>query len=376
MTCDQKPDHAMPLVSVIVPIYKVEPFIRKCVESVLAQTYSKLEIILVDDGSPDNCGKIIDEYKKNPQTVIVHKKNGGVSSARNAGLALASGEYIMFVDGDDSVDSDYVAYFIELLQKTGCAMGVGVNYYYAGKRLGRVHPDKVSDPLEIIESIYLGKLGVAVWNKIYRRDVLEKHSIRFREDIWYGEGMLYNIQFLQFVDKVAVGYKCVYDFGENNNSATRLFNLDSVLCGLRSMILQRECWIKANCQVAMAWEYHFRRYAEHILQGIIASHSEEQYSALYNSCVHSLKRNLRIPLQVSISSAEKTRAICMAIDPILVLTPTTHFSDCPSFSYMCRLFLIKLVRKIPRRVKNRLFRSIQKHYQNHYKPIYMDKALL
>ncbi|OUQ56652.1 hypothetical protein B5E58_10530, partial [Tyzzerella sp. An114] len=92
-------------ISVIVPIYNVEKYLNRCVDSIINQTYKNLEIILVDDGSPDNCGKICDEYaKKDNRIKVVHKENGGVSSARNVGLNIATGDYIGFVDGDDWID--------------------------------------------------------------------------------------------------------------------------------------------------------------------------------------------------------------------------------------------------------------------------------
>lgn len=92
-------------VSIIVPVYNVEKYIHKCIDSILAQTYRNLEIILVDDGSPDNCGKICDEYASNDNRIIViHQKNGGLSAARNAGLNKSTGNFIVFVDSDDYLE--------------------------------------------------------------------------------------------------------------------------------------------------------------------------------------------------------------------------------------------------------------------------------
>ncbi len=103
---------SMPLISVIVPIYNVEKYLPKCVESILAQTYKNLEIILIDDGSPDNCGALCDEYMlKDNRIRVIHKKNGGLSSARNAGIDICSGEYLAFIDSDDFVSP----YFVEIL---------------------------------------------------------------------------------------------------------------------------------------------------------------------------------------------------------------------------------------------------------------------
>ena len=96
-----------PLVSIIVPIYNVEPYLKKCIDSIINQTLTNIEIILVNDGSTDNCGKIIDEYaKKDNRIIALHKENGGQASARNMGLDIASGKYIGFVDSDDLIDKE------------------------------------------------------------------------------------------------------------------------------------------------------------------------------------------------------------------------------------------------------------------------------
>ena len=95
------------MISIIVPIYKVEKYIRQCVDSIINQTYEDIEIILVDDGSPDNCPQICDDYAKTDSRVkVIHKENGGIMSARKAGLKVATGEYIGFVDGDDWIEAD------------------------------------------------------------------------------------------------------------------------------------------------------------------------------------------------------------------------------------------------------------------------------
>ena len=107
------------LISVIIPVYKVEDYIHRCVDSVLTQTYGNLEIILVDDGSPDRCGEICDEYAaKDKRVVSIHKKNGGLSDARNAGMEVCEGEYITFLDSDDWVVPNYIERLYRLLTDT------------------------------------------------------------------------------------------------------------------------------------------------------------------------------------------------------------------------------------------------------------------
>lgn len=116
-----------PKISIIVPIYKVEDYLHRCVDSILHQTYTNLEIILVDDGSPDNCPKICDEYaEKDPRVRVVHKTNGGLSSARNAGLDTASGDFIMFADSDDYLPLDAVSLLLSAFnedEKVGMTFG-------------------------------------------------------------------------------------------------------------------------------------------------------------------------------------------------------------------------------------------------------------
>ena len=107
-----------PLVSIIVPIYKVEPYLRRCLDSIVNQTYTNLEIILVDDGSPDGCPQICDMYAaKDNRIVVIHKNNGGLSDARNAGLNICKGIYISFVDSDDWVGRDYIKILVNNAKK-------------------------------------------------------------------------------------------------------------------------------------------------------------------------------------------------------------------------------------------------------------------
>lgn len=106
----------LPLISVIIPVYKVENYLAKCVESVMAQTYSNLEIFLVDDGSPDRCGEICDEYaRQDPRIKVIHKENGGLSDARNAAISQATGEYLTFIDSDDWIEPGYCAFLYQKL---------------------------------------------------------------------------------------------------------------------------------------------------------------------------------------------------------------------------------------------------------------------
>lgn len=285
-------------VSVIVPIYNVEKYIGKCVDSIRNQDYPNIEIILVDDGSPDKSPQIIDEMASNDDRIkVIHEKNGGVSSARNRGIAAATGEYIMFVDGDDWVDDDYVSYFVDLIEKHGCDIGMDKNNYMVEKTMSADKSYRVSAE-KAIEWIYLGTLFVAVWNKIYKTSLLRESGVLFNEEIWYGEGMLFNIECLQCVEEVAIGEKAVYHQTYNPDSAMRSFNLESNFCGIRSMELQKDVWKKRSRAIKRAWTYHRYCFNRTIIGGLVDSEIVDENREVYDECVRNLRKGILIPLSV------------------------------------------------------------------------------
>ena len=160
----------MPLVSMIIGMYKGENYIEECIESVQKQDYKNLEIILIDDGSPDRCGEIADLYAKNDSRIrVIHQKNSGVSISRNNGLDVAKGEYICIIDQDDIISRDYVSYFYNLIKKNNADIALTPT---ADKFFEKVKEDNHKDRCEIwsgeqatIEMLY-HKVIIAPWNKI------------------------------------------------------------------------------------------------------------------------------------------------------------------------------------------------------------------
>ena len=175
------------LISVIVPIYKVQDYLKECIESIINQTYSDIEVILVDDGSPDRCPQMCDEWAKRDSRIkVVHKKNGGLSSARNAGLDVAKGEYISFVDSDDFICKDALENLYNRI-KDDKSIGItsGLIYRYQDGSISNFKAQWLcSKEIVIPASEFLletmsQKTSYTVWNKLYRRDVIG--NTRFRE---------------------------------------------------------------------------------------------------------------------------------------------------------------------------------------------------
>lgn len=169
------------LISVIIPVYKVEEYLAKCVDSVLAQTYGNLEVILVDDGSPDGCGKICDDYAARDSRVkVIHKQNGGLSSARNAGIDAASGDYLAFVDSDDWIEPDaYDAMLSAALQyhvKLVCAGRLDEDAGTGAVREGLCpQKEEVVSGKELVSRIFRwDHLDSAAWDKLYARELFRE----------------------------------------------------------------------------------------------------------------------------------------------------------------------------------------------------------
>jgi glycosyltransferase involved in cell wall biosynthesis len=168
------------LISVIVPVYQVEQYLDECVTSILRQTYRNLELILVDDGSPDGCGRMCDEYQGQDNRVrVLHKENGGLSDARNAGIEMAQGDYLTFIDSDDYVRNDYLSLLFTSAQETGADIVQGTFTQIPGE-LGK-RPDGVPAVFTGEEAfrqlLLMKKVDVMAQNKLYKRSLFQ--TIRY-----------------------------------------------------------------------------------------------------------------------------------------------------------------------------------------------------
>lgn len=220
-----------PLISIVVPVYRVEAYLERCVDSLLVQTYDNLEIILVDDGSPDRCPALCDAYaEKDPRVCVIHQENRGLSGARNAGIDQAQGEYLAFVDSDDYVSPFFVEVLYELLQESGCAIGQCRFSYVKGEPL--------QDRQETAFSIYRGESlmeqlygleeeatqFVVAWNKLYRTELFQQTGIRYpqgriHEDEATTYRLFHEAKKLAFSERTLYGY-----YVENTGSITSVFS--------------------------------------------------------------------------------------------------------------------------------------------------------
>lgn len=215
-----------PTISVIVPVYKTEKYLPQCIDSILNQSFTDFELLLIDDGSPDRSGEICDEYaRKDSRIRVFHQQNGGVSCARNNGLLHARGQYVVFVDSDDRILPDYLR---DLYQDVCTHRGVGLIIH--GAYVVNVQGEPLSKDI-CFQEAYLPhqRFGEAFteygllhwgfpWSKIYDKTVLDVHNIRFDEDIHHREDTLFMLQYLFFCDYIWFSPTMNYKYVQIRNS--------------------------------------------------------------------------------------------------------------------------------------------------------------
>lgn len=275
----------MPLISVIVPVYKVEPYLHRCVDSILNQTFTDFELILVDDGSPDNCGAICDEYAaKDGRVRVIHQKNGGLSAARNAGIdwvfANSDSSYFSFIDSDDWVHERY----LELLFRASERYHVMISQCCRQETSGDTEPLPVSDKMLCVspEEQYIHWYSAFAWGKLYQRECF--HSTRYPEGILYEDvsiwyKILFSLDSIAIVDEALYYYYQRPDSIMNSNwTPAKLAQINAWEDQLRfaihhgsklvlQAVLKRLCWVyKHQCEEIAA-------------SNKISEHERKQYSS-------------------------------------------------------------------------------------------------
>ena len=221
----------MPKVSIIVPVYKAEAYLHRCVDSILAQTFTDFELLLIDDGSPDKSGEICDVYaQKDNRVRVIHKENGGVSSARNIGLNNACGDWTTFVDSDDFLDISSLEIMYELTNRYDsdlyCFKYRITNEYNIGTNKQEYQNSTICNMSKdsMIKKILTYQTNCGPYSKLFRTEKLKKH--RFDETLRIGEDLLLNISYISNLQKPIIQSNvCVYNYYMNPQSVMHSKNL-------------------------------------------------------------------------------------------------------------------------------------------------------
>ena len=226
-----------PMVSIIVPVYNAEQYLRRCVDSILNQEYTDFEVFLVNDGSTDSSGDICEEYgNKDTRVIVIQKENTGVSDSRNLALDRARGKYLQFLDSDDWITPDATRLFVRAAEEYGCDMVISDFYRVVGERLspkGDIEEEGVltqeefaAHMMENPADFYYGVL----WNKLYRRDLVEEHSLRMDTNINWCEDFLFNLEYIRHARRFYALHTPIYYYVKTKGSlASQGMNLSKTI---------------------------------------------------------------------------------------------------------------------------------------------------
>ena len=304
-----------PLISIIIPVYNVKPYLKKCVDSVITQTYKNLEIIIVDDGSTDGSGALCDEIGKQEKRIkIYHKENGGLSSARNYGIDRANGEYLGFIDSDDYIEKDMYETLLRLVLKDNAEMSMcAMCDVFGGKEYWKA---KVAEEITVTnaEAIKMALIGdvvsVSAVNKLYKKDLFD--------DIRYPEGKTLEdafviVDLLSKCNKVAITSAQKYYYIHRNESiTTRKFdgNLDAIDAYKRNYrIIEKEFPNLLDvAKMRLCWAHFY------VLDRVVMNDPNE-YPNIREDVIEYIKNNLSFIVKSKLfTKARKMAAILAVLD--------------------------------------------------------------
>lgn len=304
-----------PLISIIVPVYNVERYLSECLDSILSQTFTDFEIIAVDDGSSDNCGKILDEYsQKDKRIKVIHKENGGVSSARNVGLDMASGEYVGFVDPDDKIFPDmYEQLYNEAVTgdydivQCGCVKinesGEVVSYIACNEE--RIYTNVDEALCALFEQVIIN----SVWSKMYKSDVIK--NVRFMHELRVAEDGLFVHNCLMKAQRVKIINKCYYSYLVSDSSVTHSKVSEKVFDNLKVLDMMNDLH-RENEYVLKAFKKYSAWLTLNVAFKILGSKMFESEVADVTRRIVELKD---VILKGKFSKKEKVFAVLVGIAP-------------------------------------------------------------
>ncbi|MPQ44208.1 glycosyltransferase family 2 protein [Clostridium tarantellae] len=266
-------------ISVIVPVYNIEDYIDKCIKSIQNQDLHNIEIIIINDGSKDKSIKVIKELaKEDNRIIIIDKKNEGVSVARNCGLKLAKGKYVLFVDGDDWLKENCLKTLYTIAERNNLDI---LNFdfietYYNGRstEINGTYFDNINKS-EYIKKCLLNQVSAAVWGKLIRKNILEKNNLKFNENLSYGEDMLMSIKLAIFSNRISKINKKYYYYYQRTDSTIhslnkKVYDVSKAVEEIKKMLY------KNNLMNEYKEEYEFFNYIHNYFYRVITTYPSNE----------------------------------------------------------------------------------------------------
>lgn len=312
-------------VSVVVPIYNIQTFLPKCLDTIIKQDYTNLDIILVDDGSKDNSGHIADDYaNKDSRIRVIHKQNEGVSQARNIGIDNAVGDYVCFVDGDDFLTTEYVSYLLSLAIDNNVDVALTTRMlstfkYFVRNTENSACTCSVVSGEDAAEAIMYYKIPIGCYCKIFKKEFLDKNHIRFFKDVYVGEGFNFNALAFQYAEKVAIGNKAVYCYRRDNPaSCMTSFRLDKYKMALKAIAIMRNNLVIKSKKLYKACDFAYWHTNGDMYNWMVLAKVKKQYDLEYSKCLNVVKKGSLSAFFAPIGKKERFRATLQLINPRLL----------------------------------------------------------
>jgi glycosyltransferase involved in cell wall biosynthesis len=279
-------------VSVIIPVYKVEAYIRECLDSVIQQTYKNLEIILVDDGSPDQCGRICDEYaRRDARIQVIHKENAGVSAARNTGIDVATGTYLIFADSDDVLHEQMVETYMQYVDEKHLVLCDHVSDMEKTKQqlnVSTAHLDR-----SLFMELFIRDYVNPPYNKIYETRIIKENQIYFPENKNLGEDLIFNLNYMRasgqdyFIIHAPLYYYRPGRTGSLSNSVRKdLFQIQKESFGyLKTFLQEEDIWTEENADIyyGLYWDRLFMTWRQ-LRKGNVGMAEDPVWKDVWNEC--------------------------------------------------------------------------------------------
>ena len=308
-------------VSIIVPVYNSEKYISTCIDSLINQSLENIEIILVDDGSIDNSGKICDMYSETDARIIsIHQENRGVSAARNKGIEQCRGEFVTFVDSDDCIAETYCEYLYKLCKENGTDIALtpqpvrvcGANY--------RITNDIVKDNAEVWTGIEAArnmlfyKIVISSWNKMYSANMLKRKKLCFDTELAYGEGFAFVINAFIHSNGIACGNKNIYFYRVDNENSV-MTNYDTKLVHGSFEALHKIRKLIQTSSLQEAWYYAYWHTSCDCLNTMIGCGMKVEENEMYLRLVRNCRNYANTAMSAPVSAKEKMKALMYFVSP-------------------------------------------------------------
>jgi glycosyltransferase involved in cell wall biosynthesis len=306
------------LISVIVPVYKTEKYVEKCITSILLQNYKNFELILIDDGSPDNAGKICDLFAaKDKRIRCIHIANGGVSNARNTGIKYANGKFIVFIDSDDWVSEDH----LENLLSVASSGGLGTCGFFTDKRNDMNEIIKLSREKGAVSVYSSSGIGGFPFNKIFDKNIIDQNRLKFSSRYTMCEDLLFCIQYIHFMTEqyIQCSQKQTYHYELTMGAVKGRFKKNHIFSEKdfsEYLAVKESGKYISQPEVKVAWNVRLVKAAVNSLRAVVAGHHTrcKEYRKLLTYIRHNL---LKMIVNSNVAMSSKLSTCLSAISPKL-----------------------------------------------------------